>query len=80
MYLTIKTMNKLYYFKVAFITISISVFAGSLTYGLFDVDFSNSKAIIKLLERSFATGIIDGLIIGLINIFFKIIPLKKKKD
>ena len=37
-------MNRFFYFKVTFLSISAGLFAGALVFGLFDVDFSNSEA------------------------------------
>ena len=65
-------MNRFFYFKVAFLTISAAIFTGKLFYELFDIDFSNSSVILKLLWKSFITAIGTGLIMGLLNMFFKI--------
>ena len=72
-------MNKFYYFKVAFLSISSGLFVGIFIYGLFDIDFSNSEAILKLLLKSLAIGIITGLVLGILNIFLNILAKKTQK-
>lgn len=73
-------MNKFYYFKVAFLSISAGLFVGIFIYGLFDINFSNDESILKLLLNSIAIGIITGLALGILNISLKIgkFPNKKK--
>ena len=65
-------MNRFFYFKVTFLSISAGLFAGMLVYGLFDVDFLNNEALIKLFWKSLFTAIGTGLIMGILNMFFKI--------
>lgn len=71
-------MNRFFYFKVTFLTLSAGLFAGRLVYGLFDIDFSNSEAFIKLLLKAFVTAIVTGFILGILNMFFKIGNFQKK--
>lgn len=71
-------MNKFFYFKVTFIYISTGLFTGTLVYGLFDVDFSNTESILKLVLKSLVTAIGTGLILGILNMFFKIGNFQKK--
>lgn len=73
-------MNRFFYFKVTFLSISAGLFAGGLVYGLFDVDFSNSEALTKLLLKSFMVAVITGLIMGLLNMYFKIGNFQKKEN
>ncbi|WP_162126108.1 hypothetical protein [Flavobacterium phycosphaerae] len=73
-------MNRFFYFKVTFLSVSAGLFAGIIVYGLFDIDFSNSEALTKLVTRSFVTAIVTGLLLGILNMFFKIgnFPNKEK--
>lgn len=73
-------MSKFFYFKVTFLTISAGLFAGTFVYGLFDINFSDTDAIIRLLWKSLATAIGTGLVLGFLNMFFKIgsFPNKNK--
>lgn len=65
-------MNRFFYFKITFLALSAGIFAGKIVYGLFDIDFSNTEAITKLVLKSFATATITGLILGIMNMFLKI--------
>ena len=49
-------------------------------FGLFDVDFSNSEALTKLLLKSLVVAVITGLIMGLLNMYFKIGNFQKKEN
>jgi hypothetical protein len=73
-------MNRFYYFKVTFLSISAGLFAGIFIYGLFDVDFSHREALTKLFFKSIVTGIGTGLILGILNMFFKIGNFQKKEN
>ena len=73
-------MNRFFYFKVTFLSISTGLFAGRLVYGLFDIDFSNSEAFIKLLLKAFVTATVTGFILGILNMFFKIGNFQKKEN
>ncbi len=73
-------MNRFLYFKVTFLSISTGLFVGILVYGLFDVDFSINHAITKLLFKSLVIAIGTGLILGILNMFFKIGNFQKKKN
>jgi hypothetical protein len=78
--LTKSFMTKLFYFKVTFLSISAGLFIGSFVYGLFDADFSNSDAILKLAFKSLVTGIAVGFVLGILNMFFKIGIYQKKEN
>lgn len=73
-------MNRLFYFKVTFLSISVGLFVGILVYGLFDIDFSNSEALKTLVLKSLATGVGTGFILGILNMFFKIGNFPKKEN
>ena len=73
-------MNRFFYFKVTFLQISAGLFVGALVYGLFDVDFSNREALIKLFLKSFIVAVIIGLLMGLLNMYFKIGYFQKKEN
>jgi hypothetical protein len=59
---------------------SAGLFTASLVYGLFDIDFSNTEAITKLVLKSFITSTITGLILGIMNMFLKIGNFQKKEN
>jgi hypothetical protein len=65
-------MSKPSHFKVAFLALSAGLFVGTLVYGLFEVDFSDRDALLKLLMRSLVTGIVSGFVLGLMNMYFKL--------
>ena len=70
-------MTNLYYFKVAFLSVSAGMTVGMIVYGLFDMDYNNESGIAQLFLRSIATGVVVGLVMGVLNIFFKLKPVKK---
>lgn len=73
-------MNRFFYFKMTFLSITAGLFAGILVYGLFDIDFSNREALTTLLLKSFVTAIGTGLVLGILNMFFKIGNFQKKEN
>ncbi len=73
-------MNRFLYFKVTFLSVSAGLFAGILVYGLFDLDFSNSEALKKLLLKSLMVAVGTGCIMGLLNMFFKIGNFRKREN
>ena len=73
-------MNRFFYFKVTFLSISAGLFSGALVFGLFDVDFSNTEALTKLFLKSFMVAVIIGLLMGLLNMYFKIGYFQKKEN
>ena len=73
-------MNRFFYFKVTFLSISAGLFVGMLVYGFLDINFSNSEAITKLLLKSLVTAIVTGLTMGILNMFFKIGNFQKKEN
>ncbi len=73
-------MNKFFYFKMTFLSISSGLFAGFLVFGLFDVDFSNREALTNLLLKSFGVAIVTGLVLGILNMVFKIGNFQKKEN
>lgn len=73
-------MNRFFYFKVTFLSITAGLFAGMVVYGLFDTDFSNSEALTKLLWKSFVTAVGTGAIMGFLNMFFKLGNFQKKES
>ena len=73
-------MDRFFYFKVTFLSISAGLFVGMLVYGFLDINFSNSEAITKLLLKSLVTAIVTGLIMGILNMFFKIGNFQKKEN
>lgn len=72
-------MNGFFYFKVTFVVIFAGLFTGTMIYGLFDIDLSNSVAITKLFLRSLMTAFGTGLILGLLNMFFKVGNFQKRQ-
>jgi hypothetical protein len=73
-------MTRFYYFKVTFLSISAGLFSGMVVYGLFDVDFSTKEALIKLIYKSLFTAIGTGLIMGILNMVFKIGNFQKREN
>jgi len=73
-------MNRFFYFKVTFLSVTAGLFAGIVVFGLFDVDFSNTDAITKLLLKSLVTAIGTGLVLGILNMFFKIGNFQKREN
>lgn len=72
--------SRFFYFKVTFLLITAGLFTGILVYGLFDIDFSNSEALKMLLLKSLVTAVGTGLILGILNMFFKIGNFQKKEN
>ncbi|TDP60811.1 hypothetical protein [Flavobacterium dankookense] len=73
-------MNRFFYFKVTFLSWAAGIFVGTLVYGLFDIDFSNSDELISLLWRSFVVAVGTGLVLGFLNMYFKIGNFQKKDN
>lgn len=73
-------MTRFYYFKVTFLSISAGLFSGMVVYGLFDIDFSTKEALIKLIYKSLFTAIGTGLIMGILNMVFKIGNFQKREN
>ena len=71
-------MKKPSLFTMTFLTVSAGLFAGLFVYGLFSIELSDFKAWINLFFKSLATGIVVGIILGLLNMYFKAITFSKK--
>ena len=69
-------MTKFYRFKIAFFPISVGMTVGMIVYGLFDIDLSNLPSIGRLAGKSLLMGVIEGALFGLLNMFFKVLPIK----
>lgn len=72
-------MSRFFYFKMTFLSISAGLFAGLLIYGLFDIDFSNKEAWIQLLLKSLVAALLTGLVLGFLNMYFKIGNFQKQR-
>ncbi len=72
-------MNRFFYFKVTFLSIAAGLFTAMLVYGLFDINFSDTKALTTLLVKSFSVAVVTGLMLGILNVFFKIGNFQKKE-
>lgn len=72
-------MNRLFYFKVTFLSVAAALFSGMLVYGLLEVDFSNRDAITRLLLKSLVVAVVTALILGLLNMYFKVGNFQEKK-
>ena len=70
--------NRSTYFKMTFISVSAGLLAGILVFGLFDIDFSDTKALKNLLLKSLVIAVGTGLILSILNMFLKIGNLQKK--
>lgn len=71
-------MSKLFYFKVTFIFVSVALFVANLIKGLFEIGFSYTDALTQIVLKSFVIAILTGLILGILNMFFKIGNFKKE--
>lgn len=72
--------SRLFYFKMTFLAISSGLFTGILIFGLLDIDFSDGDALKKLLLKSLVTAVGTGVILGILNMFFKIGRFKTKEN
>lgn len=72
-------MSRFFYFKMTFLSISAGLFTGLLIYGLFDIDFSNKEAWIQLLLKSLVAALLTGLVLGFLNMYFKIGNFQKQR-
>lgn len=71
-------MGKAYYFKVTFIFVSVALFVANIFKGLFEIGFSNIDELTIMVSKSFVISILTGLILGLLNMFFKVNIFNKK--
>ena len=74
-------MKRFDYFKITFIFIGTSVTVGLLMHNLFtEIVFKETYSIGKAVFSSLFVGIGTALILGILNMYFKILPLKKKSN
>lgn len=71
-------MSKYFYFKIAFVATAAGLFAGSVVYGLFDIDCSNLVLLGELVFKSAVKALVTALVFGIGNMYLKILPLQKK--
>ncbi|SDS41549.1 hypothetical protein SAMN04515667_2127 [Formosa sp. Hel1_31_208] len=70
--------NNFYYFKRALLlSLPIAVFI--IISELFDIELSDSNAVIKAFAKGFFVGVLTGVILGILNIFAKIDTFLKKE-
>ena len=67
------------YFKIAFFSISCGLTVGLIVFGLFSINLNDISSIGYLALRSITVGIIVGVILGLLNMYLKILPGRQKK-
>lgn len=73
-------MTKFYYFKVAFIALAVGITVGLFIYDLMGILFFDDPISIKSVAlRSLFVGFFSGLILGILNMYFKIFPFKQKQ-
>lgn len=72
-------MGKLYYFKVTFIFVTVALFVANIFKGLFEIGFSDVDALTQMVIKSFVVSVLTGLILGLLNMFFKVNIFNKKE-
>ncbi len=72
-------MNRFHYFKITFLAISAGLFVGTIVYGLFDLDFTQNEALTKLILKALFTATATGMILGLLNMVFKLGPSTTSK-
>lgn len=71
-------MQNFSYFKITFISIFAGLFVGVLVYESFDVNFSNTEALLNMFKKAFFVAFIVGLLMGILNMIFKIEKFKQK--
>lgn len=62
--------NKWFYFQRGFI-LGLPITVGFLVYHLLGVDTFSMKLITQIAIKSLATGFMTGLVLGVLNLFFK---------
>jgi hypothetical protein len=72
-------MKNFHYFKITFIPATVGLTAGLLIYGLLDTNLTNAKAIGMLVVKSFTVALITGLVLGILNVIFKVQKGKEKE-
>jgi hypothetical protein len=74
-------MNRFKYFKITFFSTGAGIITFSIVKGLLDINLGNKKAIGELVLKSVFTGVLVGAFLGLLNMYFKLLPNdNKKKD
>lgn len=71
-------MDKFFYFKVTFLAVTAGLFSGLVVYGLLESGFSDSAKVTSLLLKSLAIAVSVGLLLGLLNMYFKIGNFSRK--
>jgi len=74
----ISIMKKTNYFKSTFLPLSVGLSTGLFVYGLLTTEFTGNSVLTTLL-KSITVGVVTGLVLGLLNIYFKL-SLSKKKE
>jgi ABC-type uncharacterized transport system permease subunit len=67
------------YFKITFFPLTASVTVGVIFYGLFGISLDDTKALSMLFIKGIVVGLSVGLILGLLNAYFKIDIFKSRK-
>jgi hypothetical protein len=74
-------MNYFKYFKITFFSTGAGIITFSIVKGLFDINLSDTSAIGELVLKSICIGATVGALLGLMNMYFKILPNDiKRKD
>jgi H+/Cl- antiporter ClcA len=71
-------MINLQYFKITFISVAAGLAGGLIVRGLFDINFNDGAAIAHLVFKSVVIGIIIGALLGVLNMFLKVQPFKRR--
>lgn len=70
-------MNKLFYFKITFIFVTVGTITYSTFVGLLDADTITLSSFGHLFLKNVIVGIVVGCVLGLLNMYYKIWPFKK---
>ena len=73
-------MKKIDYFKIAFIFSTVFIIVTQFVFGLLTSNAINDlKQMENLIFRSLFVGTFTGIILGMLNVFFKAFPIRKAK-
>jgi hypothetical protein len=71
-------MKKAEYFKITFVAIVIGLTVGQIVYGLLTKGIiTDLQKIQELIFRSLFVAILTALVLGILNMYFKILPIQK---
>ena len=71
-------MTRFYYFKITFPIVLIALGSGLTVYNILTLENFTWTAIGQAIFKSVFVAVFTALILALLNMFFKIIPIKKQ--